>query len=125
MSMLGARAYLRLGNRDAEAAEVAHLALAETKKYTAMIESHRVLGVVAARRGDLAGAEASFVRASDVARSVGHYLLELLAARDLVQYVYEAQGRTGEGEAMAEEAAGRMGKCRADFEELWVLRRPW
>ena len=58
--MLGVRAYLKLGDKDDEAAETARYGLAEAKKVTTRIECHRVLGIVAARRGDAAGAEAAF-----------------------------------------------------------------
>ena len=59
------------------------------------------------------------------ARECGLYLLELLLSRDLVQFVYEGQGRAAEGEAMTEAAAGRMGKPVSDFEELLAKRRAW
>ena len=80
--MLGARAYLRLGmDREAEAA--AQGGLAEAKKVTTRVECHRVLGIVAARRGDLKKAETSFVMGMGEARDTGLYLLELLCARDV------------------------------------------
>ena len=122
---MGARAYLRLGNKDEEAAETARGGLAEAKKATTRIECHRVLGIVATRRGDAAGAEAAFNEGREEARDTGMWLLELLCARDLVQFVLEGQGRAAEGEAMIEAAAARMGKPVSDFEELLVKRREW
>ena len=50
-------------------------------------------------------------------------MLELLCARDLVQFVYEGQGRAAEGEAMTEVAAGRMGKPKGEFRDLLGRRR--
>ena len=122
---LGARAYLRLGDKDEEAAETARGGLAEAKKCTTRVECHRVLGIVATRRGDHAAAEEAFKAGAEDARGCGLYLLELLCARDLVQFVYEGQGRAAEGEAMIEAAAGRMGKPVSDFEELLAKRREW
>ena len=122
---LGARAYLRLGDKDEEAAETARGGLAEAKKCTTRVECHRVLGIVATRQGDQAAAEAAFKAGAEDARECGLYLLELLCARDLVQFVYGGQGRAPEGEAMIEAAAGRMGKERADFEALLGMRRKW
>ena len=122
---LGARAYLRLGDKDEEAAETARGGLAEAKKCTTRVECHRVLGIVATRRGDAAAAEESFKAGAEDARECGLYLLELLCARDLVQFVYEGQGRAVEGEAMTEAAAGRMGKERGEFDELLAKRRAW
>ena len=84
-----------------------------------------MLGVVATRRSDHAAAESAFLAGAEDARGCGLYLLELLCARDLVQFVYEGQGRAAEGEAMIEAAAGRMGKPVSDFEELLVKRREW
>ena len=121
---LGARAYLRLG-KDDEAAETARGGLVEAKKCTTRVECHRVLGVVATRRDDAAAAESSLLAGAEDARECGLYLLELLCARDLVQFVYEGQGRAAEGEAMIEAAAGRMGKPVSDFEELLSARREW
>ena len=121
---LGARAYLRLG-KDDEAAETARGGLVEAKKCTTRVECHRVLGRVATRRGDAESAEAALIAGAGDARECGLYLLELLCARDLVQFVYEGQGRAAEGEAMIEAAAGRMGKPVSDFEELLSARREW
>ena len=92
---------------------------------TTRVECHRVLGIVATRRGDAAAAEVAFLAGAEDARGCGLYLLELLCARDLVQFVYEGQGRAAEGEAMIEAAAGRMGKERADFDALLSARREW
>ena len=122
---LGARAYLRLGDKDEEAAETARGGLAEAKKCTTRVECHRVLGRVATRRGDAESAEVSFLAGAEDARKCGLYLLELLCARDLVQFVYEGQGRAAEGEAMIEAAAERMGKPVSDFVELLAKRREW
>ena len=100
----------------------------ETKKCTARIDCHRVLGIIAARRGDAARAEAAFMAGKEEARETGVYLLELMCVRDVVQFVYEGRGpdEVARGEAMGEEAAARMGgKTRADFEELWAMRRAW
>ena len=80
--MLGARAYLRLG-KDDQAEATAEGGLAEAKKVTTRVECHRVLGIVAARRGDLKKAEISFVMGMGEARDTGLYLLELLCARDV------------------------------------------
>ena len=125
MVALGARAFLRLGGKDEEAAETARGGLAEAKKCTTRVECHRVLGIVATRRGEHAAAEEAFKAGAEDARGCGLYLLELLCARDLVQFVYEGQGRAAEGEAMIEAAAERMGKPVSDFEELLAKRRGW
>ena len=121
---LGARAYLR-GGKDEEAAETSRGGIAESKKCTTRVECHRVLGIVATRRGDAAAAEAAFLAGAEDARECGLYLLELLCARDLVQFVYEGQGRAAEGAAMIEAAAGRMGKPVGDFEGVLAKRRKW
>ena len=104
--MLGARAYLRLG-KDDEAEATARGGLAEAKKLTTRVECHRVLGIVAARRGDLKQAEASFVAGMEEARDAGLYLLELLCARDMKQFVVEkSQGQADEVDTMIAAAAG-------------------
>ena len=95
------------------------------RQATTRVECHRVLGIVATRRGDAAAAEAAFLGGAEDARGCGLYLLELLCARDLIQFVYEGQGRMAEGEAMIEAAAARMGKERGDFEALLAKRREW
>ena len=59
------------------------------------------------------------------ARECGLYLLELLCARDVGQFVLEGLGRAGEVDPMIEAAAGRMNKTATDFEELLVKRRTW
>ena len=84
-----------------------------------------MLGIVATRRGDAAAAEAAFLAGAEDARGCGLYLLELLCARDLVQFVYEGQGRAAEGEAMTEAAAAAMGKKTVDFARLLEMRREW
>ena len=122
---LGARAYLRLGDKDEEAAETARGGLAEAKKCTTRVECHRVFGIVATRRGDHAAAEEAFKAGAEDACGCGLYLLELLCGRDLVQFVYDGRGRAAEGEAMIEAAAGGMGKPVCDFEELLAKRREW
>ena len=123
--MLGARAYLRLG-KDDEAEATAQGGLAEAKKVTTRVECHRVLGIVAARRGDLKQAEASFLAGMEEARDAGLHLLELLCARDLKQFVVEKlQGQADEVDAMISAAAGRMTKTTADFGELLAKRRAW
>ena len=123
--MLGARAYLRLG-KDDEAEATAQGGLAEAKKVTTRVDCHRVLGIVAARRGDLKEAEASFVAGMEEARDAGLYLLELLCARDMKQFVVEkSQGQADEVDAMIAAAAERMNKTTADFGELLAKRREW
>ena len=122
---LGARLFLKLGGKDDEAVECARGGLVEAKKCTTRVECHRVLGVVAARRGEHAAAEEAFLAGAEDARGCGMYLLELLCARGLVQFVYEGQGRAAEGEVMIKEAAARMGKPSGDFDELLVKRRAW
>ena len=122
---MGSRALLRLGDKDDEAAETARGGIAEAKKCTTRVEYHRVLGIVATRRGDAAAAEAAFLAGAEDARGCGLFLLELLCARDLIQFVYEGQGRVAEGEGMIEAAAAKMGKAKADFERLLALRRKW
>ena len=72
---------------------------------------------------EAAGAE--FMAGVDVSRECGMYLLQLLCARDHIQFVLEGQGREAEGEALIEEAAGLMGKPVSDFEELLAMRREW
>ena len=88
----------------------------------------RVLAIVAARRGDWKEAEASFVAGKQEARDTGLYLLELLCARDVKQFVVEkSQGQADEVvvNAMISAAAGRMNKTTADFGELLAKRRAW
>ena len=123
---LGARAYLRLGKNE-EAEATAQGGLAEAKKGPTRVECHRVLGVVAARRGDLKEAEASFLAGMEEALDTGAYLLELLCARDLKQFVVEkSQGQAvGVVDAMISAAARRMNKTTADFEALLAKRRGW
>ena len=123
--ILGARAYLRLGKNE-EAEVTAQGGLAEAKKGPTRVECHRVLGVVAARRGDLKEAEASFLAGMEEALDTGAYLLELLCARDLKQFVVEkSQGQADEADVMIATAAGRMNKTTADFGELLAKRRAW
>ena len=122
---MGARAFLRLGDKDDEAVECARGGLAEAKKCTTRVDCHRVLGIVATRRGDHAAAEEAFKAGAEDARGCGLYLLELLCARDLVQFVYEGQERAAEGEAMIEAACERMGKERSELETLIATRRQW
>ena len=123
--MLGARAYLRLG-KDDQAEATAQGGLAEAKKVTTRVECHRVLGIVAARRGDLKKAEISFVMGMGEARDTGLYLLELLCARDVKQFVIEPpQGQADEVDAMISAAAGQMNKTTADFGKLLAKRRDW
>ena len=127
--MLGARAYLRLG-KDDEAEATAQGGLAEAEKVTTRVECHRVLGIVAARRGDLKEAEASFLAGMEEARDTGLYLLEMLCARDVQQFVVEkslsSQGQADEvDDAMISAAAGRMNKTTADFSTLLAKRRGW
>ena len=124
--MLGARAYLRLG-KDDEAEATAQGGLAEAKKVTTRVECHRVRGIVAARRGDTKQAEASFLAGMEEARGTGLFLLELLCARDVKQFVVEksSQGQADEAEAIIAAAAGRMNKTTVDFEELLAKRRAW
>ena len=123
--MLGARAYLRLG-KDDEAEATAQGGLAEAKKVTTRVDCHRVLGIVAARRGDLKQAETSFVAGMEEARDAGLYLLELLCARDMKQFVVETlQGQANEVGTMIAAAAGRMNKTTADFGELLAKRWEW
>ena len=126
MVMLGARAYLRLGKNE-EAEATARGGLAEAKKVTTRVECHRVLGIVAARRGDLKQAEASFVAGMEEARDAGLYLLDLLCARDVKQFVVgKSQGQADEVDAIIAAAAGRMNKTTtADFEGLLAKRRGW
>ena len=123
--ILGARAYLRLGKNE-EAEATAQGGLAEATKVPNRVECHRVLGVVAARRGDLQQAEASFLAGMEEALDTGAYLLELLCARDLMQFVVEeSQGQADEVDAMISAAAGRMHKTTADFGGLLMKRRGW
>ena len=84
-----------------------------------------MLGIVAARQGDVEAAEASFMAGMKDARECGMYLLELLCARDVRQFVLEGLGRADEVGVMIEAAAGRMNKTSSDFEELLVKRRMW
>lgn len=122
---MGARAYLRLGGKDDEAEATARGGLKEAKKATTRIECQRVLGIVAARRGDSKAAEAYFIKGLEESRDTGLWLLELLCARDLVQFVYEGQGRAAEGEARTRVAAARMGKSVSSFDELLHKGRDW
>ena len=123
MVMLGARAYLRLG-KDNEAEAAAQGGLDEAKKVTTRVDCHRVLGLVAARRGNWKQAEASFLAGMEEAREAGLHLLELLCARDLMQFVVEeSQGQADEVDAMISAAAGRMNKTAADFGEPVAKRR--
>ena len=84
-----------------------------------------MLGIVAARRGDFEAAEARFVSGMKDARECEMYLLELLCARDVKQFVLEAQGRASEADVMIEEAAAAMNKTKSDFVELLAKRRMW
>ena len=104
------------------AAETAKAKLAETKRWTTMIECHRVLGIVAARAGDSEGAEAAFMAGLEVAREEELCLLEMLCARDLLQFV---PGQESRAEALIQTACEGMGKPQSDFEELLVKRRDW
>ena len=123
--MLGARAYLRLGKHE-EAEATAQGGLAEAKKVTTRVECHRILGVVAALRGDLKQAEASFVAGMEEARDTGLHLLELLCARDVKQFVVEkSQRQVDEVDALITAAAARMNKTTADFGMLLAKRRKW
>ena len=124
--ILGARAYLRLG-KDEEAEATAQGGLAEAKKVTTRVECHRILGIVATRREDSKQAKASFLAGLEEARDTRLYLLEMLCARDLKQFVFEKSqaGQAEEADAVISSAAGRMGKSTADFGMLLAKRREW
>ena len=71
-------------------------------------------------------AEISFVMGMGEARDTGLYLLELLCARDMKQFVVETlQGQANEVGTMIAAAAGRMNKTTADFGELLAKRWEW
>ena len=119
MVSLGALCYLRLGDKDDEAAATARGGLAEAKKSTTRIQCHRVLGIVASRRGDAHTAEVEFLAGADEAREGGCYLLEVQCARDLLRFVLKEQGRESEAHALIEAAAVRMGTPPDEFEGLF------
>ena len=69
-------------------------------------------------------AEASFLAGMGEARGTGLYLLEMLCARDIKQFVVEkSQGQAGEVDSMISAAAGRMNKTTADFGGLFPKPR--
>ena len=70
----------------------------------------------------MAAAEAAFLAGLEEAREEELGLMELLCARDLMQFV---AGQETKAEALIEAACERMGKPRSGFEELLLKRREW
>ena len=108
---LGARAFERLG-RDDDAATAAQLGIDQHKKKVVISDCQRTLGRVAARRGDEAGAQATFVSAAETAQIARMPLLALFAGRDLKRHV---PAQSAKGDQIIDAACARMGKERARF----------
>ncbi len=116
---LAARAFLKLG-RDSDAREVASLAVApeeHTLKACSLVDSHCVLGILAAKEGGdgggLAAAEAHFAHALRDAKRSGMPMLEVVAARDLKAVVVAAEAKA---DMMIDAACAKMNKTRTDLE---------
>ena len=112
MLPLAAEAFLQLG-RDDDAAEAARIGLLpeqHTHDTFARGKYHRVLGQVAAKRGNAEEAGGHFGRALEEAKALP--MLQLLAARDWKRSV-SASG--GAADAAIDAACAKMGKSRAEL----------
>lgn len=112
VTALGARAFERLGHSTA-AAETARLGLAQQKQRVVLADCHRVLGRIAAARGEV-DAAASFLAAIDEARAAGAHLVMVLAAAELGSLA----GWRAEADAVIDAACTAMQKPRAAFAEV-------
>ena len=121
---LGARVFLRIGQIET-AEEIARTVLVEAKKVTDHIKAHRIIGIIAMRRGDAAAAEASFAAAMDMAQERNLPLLELTLARDLKYFVLEGLGRGDEAELLIDVAIKQMSKPKEEFDEVLGAVREW
>ena len=112
---MGARAFLKLG-RDDDAYELSRIAVSpeqKTEKHTTLVSCHSILGIVAARRGDLEEADGHFAKALEVAKLSRLPMLEVMAARDWKRHLLEPQGRDASGaEAVIDGACAKMKKTR-------------
>ena len=102
------------------AREVASLAVApeeHTLKACSLVDSHCVLGILAAKEGGdgggLAAAEAHFAHALRDAKRSGMPMLEVVAARDLKAAVVAAEAKA---DMMIDAACAKMNKTRTDLE---------
>ena len=112
MLPLAAEAFLQLG-RDDDAAEAARIGLLpeqHTHDTFARGKYHRVLGRVAAKRGNAEEAGGHFGRALEEAKALP--MLQLLAARDWKRSV-SASGAAAD--AAIDAACAKMGKSRAEL----------
>ena len=113
MLPLAAEAFLQLG-RDDDAAEAARIGLLpeqHTHDTFAQGKYHRVLGRVAAKRGDAEEAGGHFGRALEEAKALP--MLQLLAARDWKRSVSASGGAAAD--AAIDAACAKMGKSRAEL----------
>ena len=115
---------MRIGQIET-AEQIARAVLVEAKKVTDHIKAHRIIGIIAMRRGDAAAAEASFAAAMDVAQERSLPLLELTLARDLRHFVLEGLGRGDEAELLIGAAIKKMGKPKEEFEKILGAVRDW
>ena len=112
---MGAKAFLKLG-RDDDAYELSRIAVSpeqKTEKHTTLVPCHSILGIVAARRGDLEEADGHFANALEVAKLSRLPMLEVMAARDWKRHLLEPKGRDVSGaEAVIDAACLKMKKTR-------------
>ena len=112
---MGAKAFLKLG-RDDDAYELSRIAVSpeqKTEKHTTLVPCHSILGIVAARRGDLEEADGHFAKALEVAKLSRLPMLEVMAARDWKRHLLEPKGRDASGaEAVIDAACLKMKKTR-------------
>jgi hypothetical protein len=112
MLPLAAEAFLQLG-RDDDAAEAARIGLLpeqHTHDTFARGKYHRVLGRVAAKRGNAEEASGHFGRALEEAKALP--MLQLLAARDWKRAV---SASCAAADAAIDAACAKMGKSRAQL----------
>ena len=121
IASLGERAFLKLG-RDDEACELARLVLSSEPKLDKkwiLMQSHCVLGQVAAKRGNLDEADVQFASALEEAKLSRLPMLEVLAARDWKRYLLEPNGRDASGaEAVIDGACAAMEISRGEISSV-------
>ena len=115
---LAASVFLRLG-RDGDAAEAARILVSPEHGcmfHCDLALGHRVLGKVAAKRGDVVAAGGHFGRALEAAAASRFPLWEVVAARDWQCAVPASSAAAGTTSCMAIDAACvKMGRSRAEL----------
>ena len=107
---LAAEAFLKLG-RDSDAAEAARIALSpeqQTREPCTLAECHKVLGQVAAKRGEFTEADGHFTRALEAAKASKYAMLEVLIAQSWKRAV--GQNGAAAADEVIDAACAKLGK---------------